>query len=279
MKHAPPFEWIPRGGSEWAEGSPLAGSDLPPILRQLILQRGMAGDEDLEAFLRPLLKNLSDPFLLEGMDQAVARILRAVDEGQAICIFGDYDVDGVTSIALMKRILQAYGVEARTFIPRRSSEGYGLSTAAIERCMSEGVKPDLLITVDCGTVSVAEIAALQADGVDVVVIDHHEPLLEERPACHALVNPKCCGHLTYLCAAGVVFKLGHALLKARPAALDLRQVLDLVAVATISDIVPMVGENRLLVRHGLQRLPQTLNPGLKALQEVTRMHAHATSMD
>jgi single-stranded-DNA-specific exonuclease len=213
------------------------------------------------------------------MQAAVERLLLAADRGEAVCIFGDYDVDGVTSIALMRRILRAYGLEPRHFIPRRSSEGYGLSEAAITRCLAEGPKPDLLVTVDCGTVSIAEIASLRERGVDVVVVDHHEPSPAGKPDCAAVVNPKCGDDFTYLCAAGVTFKLGHAMLKARSADLDLKELLDLVAVATIADIVPLVGENRLLVRHGLKRLPATLNPGLKALQEVTGMNGCATSMD
>ena len=213
------------------------------------------------------------------MRLAVNRILLAIDQGQKICIFGDYDVDGVTSIALMRRILMAYGLVPRYFIPRRGPEGYGLSAAALVRCMQEGPKPDLLIAVDCGTVSCTEVAALRADGIDVVIVDHHEPTPGERPDCCALVNPKCGTEFTYLCAAGVVFKLGHALMKTRQTDLNLKEIIDLVAVATISDIVPMIGENRLLVRHGLKQLPNTLNPGLRALQEVTGMNGVATSMD
>ena len=207
------------------------------------------------------------------------RILQAVDRREEICIYGDYDVDGVTSITLMRQILRAYGLEPRHFIPRRGPEGYGLSTAALTRCMREGPKPDLLISVDCGTVSINEVAALRAEGIEVIIVDHHEPLPGVRPDCTALVNPKCGKDFTYLCAAGVVFKLGHALLKTRPTDLDLKGLLDLVAVATIADIVPMIGENRLLVRHGLKHLPSTLNPGLRALQEVTGMNGNATSMD
>ena len=233
----------------------------------------------LDDYLHPKLKHLADPFLIPDMQPAVERLLEAIGKQQKICIFGDYDVDGVASITLMRRILMAYGVEPRHFIPRRGQEGYGLSEAAIERCMQEGEKPDLLITVDCGTVSIDEVASLRAAGVEVLIVDHHEPLPDRRPDCCALVNPKCGSDFSYLCAAGVVFKLGHALLKTRPAPLDLKELIDLVAVATISDIVPMVGENRLIVRHGLQHLPRTLNPGLRALQEVTGMNGTATSMD
>ena len=202
-----------------------------------------------------------------------------MDGGERVCIYGDYDVDGVSAITLMVHILRAYGMEPRHFIPRRGPEGYGLSEAALARCMAEGPEPDLMITVDCGTVSVVEVAALKARGSDVVIVDHHEPSAAGRPDCCALVNPKCGSDFTYLCAAWVVFKLGHALMKARHVELDLKGLMDLVAVATISDIVPMVGENRLLVRHGLKALARTRNPGLRALREVTGMQGEATSMD
>jgi single-stranded-DNA-specific exonuclease len=275
---ATPFRWIARGEPFQKLGN--GSSDgFPPILEHLIRQRGLPPGVDLEGYLRPRLRDLADPFLIPEMKLAVDRILQAADRGEKVCIYGDYDVDGVTSITLMRRILHAYGVESRHFIPRRGPEGYGLSKAALERCMREGEKPDLLIAVDCGTVSINEVAMLKAEGVEVVIVDHHEPSPLGRPDCVALVNPKCGSDFTYLCAAGVTFKLGHALLKTRPADLDLKELMDLVAVATIADIVPMVGENRLMVRHGLKHLPSTLNPGLRALQEVTGMNGTATSMD
>ncbi len=275
---AQPFRWIPRGEPfpQQETGSPGA---FPRILEHLIRQRGLPSGVSLESYLNPRLRDLADPFLLPEMRPAVERILSAIDRNEQICIYGDYDVDGVASITLMRRILMSYGTEPRHFIPRRGAEGYGLSAAALERCMGEGPKPDLLIAVDCGTVSIAETAALQAEGIDVVIVDHHEPIPGQRPHCSALVNPKCGGDFTYLCAAGVVFKLGHALLKTRQTDLDLKKLIDLVAVATISDIVPMVGENRLIVRHGLKHLPNTLNPGLRALQDVTGMNGTANSMD
>lgn len=272
------FRWIQRGEPFLPDG-PSADSDFPEILRHLVRQRGISEENEIEDFLRPKLKALKDPFLIPDMLPAVERILRAVDSAEEICIYGDYDVDGVSSITLMMKILHSYGLNPRPFIPRRGPEGYGLSIAALERCMAEGKKPDLLIAVDCGTVSVNEVAHLGTQGIDVVIVDHHEPNPEGRPDCCALVNPKCGNEFTYLCAAGVVFKLGHALLKTRPTGLDLKELLDLVAVATIADIVPLVGENRLLVRYGLERLPSTLNPGLKALQEITGMNGSVTSMD
>ena len=272
------FQWIARGEPFHNDtvGTP---SSFPPILEHLIRQRGLPMGTNLDDYLHPKLKNLADPFLIPDMKPAVERVLAAVDRGEEVCIYGDYDVDGVSSITLMRRILMSYGLTPRHFIPRRGPEGYGLSTAALARCMQEGAKPDLLITVDCGTISIKEVAALRADGIDVLIVDHHEPELTGRPDCCALVNPKCGDAFTYLCAAGVVFKLGHALLKTRATELDLKELLDLVAVATISDIVPMVGENRIMVRHGLKSLSSTLNPGLRALQEISGMTGSTTSMD
>lgn len=278
MANAPHFRWILRGDPFISDG-PQPSEGFPEILRHLVTQRGVSSEKDIETFLRPKLRDLSDPFLIPGMDAAVERILQAVDCGQKICIYGDYDVDGVSSITLMSKILKSYGVEPRSFIPRRGSEGYGLSIAAIGRCMEEGEKPDLMITVDCGTVSVDEVAHLNSLGIDTVIVDHHEPSPEAAPACVALVNPKCGKDFTYLCAAGVVFKLGHALLKTRSNELDLKSLLDLVAIATVADIVPLIDENRLLVRHGLRRLTKTANPGLRALQEVTGMKGNASSQD
>lgn len=275
---AQPFKWIARG-EPFKKETHGPVSSFPPILEHLIRQRGLPPGVDLEGYLRPKLRDLTDPFLIPDMKLAVDRVFAAIDKGEKVCIYGDYDVDGVTSITLMRRILMAYGLTPRYFIPRRGPEGYGLSTVALARCMEEGPKPDLLITVDCGTVSIDEVAALKADGIDVLIVDHHEPELEGRPDCCALVNPKCGSDFTYLCAAGVVFKLGHAMMKTRVVDLDLKELIDLVAVATISDIVPMVGENRLMVRHGLKHLPNTMNPGLRALQEVTGMSGPATSMD
>lgn len=279
LMRALPSHWILRGAPFQSDGNGDEG-EFPAILTHLITQRGLPAGDELEAFLQPRLRDLGDPFEIGEMKEAVERVLLAVDRGEKVVIYGDYDVDGVSSVAVTRQILRAYGLEPRTFIPKRSSEGYGLSTAAVARMMSEGDKPELLIAVDCGTVSVDEIAALRADGVDVIVVDHHEPGPNGRPDAVALVNPKCGGGPEYLCAAGVCFKLSHALLKTRPLEdFDLKELLELVSVATIADIVPMVGENRILVRHGLKRLPNTLNPGLKALQEVVGMNGRATSMD
>ena len=272
-------EWIVKETPEGFREDDAVGG-LPRILRLLLAQRGYSTQEEVEGFLKPKLKDLGDPFALPEMDKAVERIFRAVDAGEVICIFGDYDVDGITSITIMRQVLGLYGVTARPFIPVRGGEGYGLSDAAIERLMAEGERPSLLITVDCGTASKDEIAKLQADGIDVIVADHHELGGKDRPPGVAVVNPKLGNDYGYLCTAGVVFKVAHALLKTRPVAgFDLKELLDLVAVGTIADIVPLVDENRCLVRHGLRRLPQTSNHGLRALMEVTGMNGLATSAD
>ena len=254
--------------------------DFPSILKHLITQRGFPIEGSMEAFLRPRLKELGDPFELSEMDRAVERILAAVDGGESICIYGDYDVDGVSSVALMRRVLEAYGVEPKYFIPQRSSEGYGLSEAGLKRCMAENGVPDLMIAVDCGTVSFDAIAGLRADGVDVIVVDHHEPSPKGRPDVVALVNPKCGSGPSYLCAAGVCFKLAHALMKTRAVeGFDLKALLELVTLATVADIVPMIGENRLMVRHGLKLLPKTLSPGLAALQKAVGLGGRVSSLD
>ena len=269
-----------------AGAGPVTGSDreLPPILRVLLAQRGFDSDDQLEPFLRPRLRELRDPFELPEMDLAVQRILEAVDSGERICVFGDYDVDGITSVAILSALFSAYGVEVQTFIPIRGKEGYGLSDTAIERCLAAEPRPSLLVTVDCGTASGKQIERLAEEGIDVIVADHHETGAGGRPPAVAVVNPKLGDDYGYLCSAGVVFKLAHALLRTRQienvdSKLWLREVLDLVAVATVADIVPLVEENRLLVRHGLQRLSQTSNHGLRALMEVSGMNGHATSSD
>ncbi|MGJ8696223.1 MAG: single-stranded-DNA-specific exonuclease RecJ [Verrucomicrobiaceae bacterium] len=272
------MEWILREVPEgWEE---LMQEGMPRILGKLLAQRGVTAP-DVQSFLKPRLAELSDPFEIEEMDLAVERIFLAVDAGEKVCVYGDYDVDGVTSITLLQTILMAYGLEVEAFIPRRSTEGYGLSKAGVERCLSENGEPGLLVTVDCGTVSNDAIASLKERGIDTVVVDHHEMGQRGRPDCVALVNPKASGdERSYLCAAGVVFKLAHALLKQRPLEnFDLKDVLDLVAVATISDIVPLVDENRLLVRHGLRSLEKSARPGLDALLKLAGVDGRLSSAD
>jgi single-stranded-DNA-specific exonuclease len=253
------------GGSiSWDE---ICGST---CISRLLMRKGFATTEDVETFLRPRLSSLSDPFLLPNMHAAVDRILAAVDRHERVVLFGDYDVDGVTSIALLAEMLRAYGSSPDLFLPLRMEEGYGLSPESVERCIEQH-HPKLLIAVDCGTSSVAEIVDLKKRGVDVIVLDHHEPK-SALPECVAIVNPKIDPEspFHYLCSVGIVFKLCHALLKTRPLdGFDLKSKLDLVALGTVADIVPLRGENRTFVQRGAIEIARSTRPGLKKLIEVS----------
>ena len=251
-------------------------AQLPLLVRKLLAQRGISGRDRAQRFLRPRLADLGDPFALREMDAAVERIFRAADNGEHVCIYGDYDVDGVSSVTLLYSILRAYGIRTDFFIPVRTREGYGLSDEGMSNAIAKcGEKPDLIIAVDCGTSSVAEVAWLQEQGIDVVILDHHEASTQGRPPAVAVVNAKLeeDSPFTYLCSAGVVFKLAHAMLKIRRLAnFDLKQHLDVVAIATVADIVPLVEENRLLTRHGLRVMENGGNIGIQALNRVTNLN-------
>jgi len=253
------------------EGAAELGADmsLSPLMAQLLVQRGLTTVEMARDFLVPKLATLGDPTVLPEMNLAVERILHAVDAKQSVVLYGDYDVDGVTSMALMHLILKAYGLATHLFLPTRMEEGYGLSLDGIAKCYEQFGKPDLFIALDCGTTSLKEVAKLRADGVDCVIIDHHELSPQGRPDCLALVNPKLGKDYHYFCTAGLVFKVSHALLKARMIeSYDLKETLDLVALGTVADLVPLIDENRLLVRRGLEALAQTTRHGLKALKTI-----------
>lgn len=246
-----------------------ADMGLSPLMAQLLVQRGLTSVEKARDFLVPKLATLGDPTVLPEMKMAVERILRAVDERQSVVLYGDYDVDGVTSMALMHLILKAYGLDTHLFLPTRMEEGYGLSLDGIAKCYEQFGKPALFIALDCGTTSLNEVAKLRADGVDCVIIDHHELSPKGRPDCLALVNPKLGKDYHYFCTAGLVFKVSHALLKARMLPnYDLKETLDLVALGTVADLVPLIDENRLLVRRGLEALAQTPRHGLRALKQI-----------
>ncbi len=240
---------------------------VPPFMAALLVRRGLRTPEAVRKFLHPKLNLLADPFTLPNMPAAVERILRALAENERIVLYGDYDVDGVTSLAILSGLLHAYGADVYCFLPKRIEEGYGLSADGVARCV-ETLRPQLLIAVDCGTASVVEITLLQAQGVDVVVFDHHEAQAQ-LPPCVALVNPKLGDTYHYLCSAGLVFKACHALLKRRPLpGFDLRVSLDLVALGTVADLVPLVEENRIFVRRGSAEMAHTQRAGLIALMEV-----------
>lgn len=249
--------------------------ELPLPIARVLAARGLANAEAADRYLNPRLSDLGDPFLLPELDLAVTRIWAAITRHEPMVVFGDYDVDGITSTALLVQVLRGLGGEVQPFLPQRVEEGYGLSLEALARCL-ETCQPRLIITVDCGTGSAAAVHEAARHGVDVVVTDHHAPGPELAPAV-ALVNPKLCAHesVQVLAGVGVTFKLCHGLLKRGRALnhpgvdrIDLRKHLDLVALGTIADIVPLTGENRILARHGLRQLNQTECPGLRHLAAV-----------
>jgi len=251
-----------------------------PCVVELLKRKSFNSTEDVHAFLQPRLRSLGDPFLLPNMVAAVARILAGIDRGERIVLFGDYDVDGVTSLALLAGMLRSYGAAPELFLPLRMEEGYGLSPESVERCCEQH-RPQLLIAVDCGTSSLAEIASLKERGVDVIVLDHHEPK-SALPDCVAIVNPKAAADCAfkYLCSVGIVFKLCHALMKTRPSpGFDLRANLDLVALGTVADIVPLEKENRIFVQRGMQELATSNRLGLRELMEAAAVRAPVAAED
>lgn len=278
----PHTPWILRqaGGDQLARltASDL-GRQLPGMVLELLAQRGISEPERAETFLNPRLDQLSCPFNLPGMKEAAERILLAADRAEKVVVYGDYDVDGVTSVALMLALLDAYGLGARVFLPERMEDGYGISRNGLQRCFEDG-EPDLLIAVDCGTSSCEEIAWLRSKDIDVVVLDHHEAQPEGAPEASAMVNPKLGDDYHYFCSAGLVFKLGHALMKLRKLdGFDLRTLLDLAAIGTVADIVPLVDENRILVRKGLRCIETTDKPGLRALMQVAGVRVPMSAGD
>lgn len=250
---------------------------LHPLAARVLVGRGHAEPADAEAFLAAPLADLPDPFAMKGMDRAVARIVRAVEDSERIALYGDYDVDGVTSTALLAGFLRACGADVLTYVPHRLTEGYGLNSAAVERLAREGAR--LLVTLDCGITAAPEVRAAAALGVDAVVVDHHTAPLE-LPAAAAILNPHqpgCAYPTKDLAAVGVAFNLAMALRKAlrdrgrfgaaRPEP-NLKEALDLVALGTVADVVPLVGANRILVRWGLDALSASRRAGIRALKRV-----------
>ena len=247
------------------------------VVANLLLNRGLTEHEQIEQFLNPRLQSLEDPLKLTNMPAAVARVELALQRRESILIFGDYDVDGVTSTVFLTHFLRQFGLNPSFVVPKRLEEGYGLSMESLQRALARG-KPDLLIAVDCGTSSVEEIAWLRNQGISVMVLDHHTSK-EALPEDCLLVNP----HVhdgedvpwKNLCSVGLVFKFCHAFLKVmrgkddhQAEQTDLRDYLDLVAMGTVADLVLLEGENRILVKHGLNRLRRCRRPGVCALMEV-----------
>lgn len=265
--------WRTVACDESLAGRLAGGHGLSPPVARLLASRGIEPGDAADRFLKPRLSDLGDPSELPGMEAAVARVVRAIRAGERIVVFGDYDVDGISSTALLMRVFTRLGAKVAPFLPSRMDEGYGLSLDALHRCIEERA-PSLIVTVDCGTGSVDSVEAAGARGIDVVITDHHTPPASIAPAV-AVVNPKLANDPAWhvLAGVGVAFKLCHGVVRelrrgGAASDADLREYLDLVALGTIADIVPLTGENRILARHGLERLSRTGNPGLLALRQV-----------
>lgn len=236
---------------------------IPTGLARILLRRGIDSEEKLSHFLYDDLSNLSDPFLMKGMKEAVDRISKALDEGEKIVIYGDYDVDGITSTSIMVRGLTALHGQVGYYIPQRETEGYGLNGKALEKLSSEGYT--LLITVDCG-ISSAELIAKAPQGLDIIVTDHHTPP-EILPRCVAVINPhqKDCSYpYKELAGCGVAYSVCRALFMKREGH-DYDGAVELAALGTIADVVSLTGENRIIVREGMKRFLTTPIKGLAAL--------------
>ena len=247
----------------------------PPILRQILFNRGIGTDAEARAFLKAEPNANTDPFQLAGMQTAVDRIRFALDQKEPIAIYGDYDVDGVTATALLVEALAGLGADVRGYIPNRFDEGYGLNKEALDSLKADGVR--LVITVDCGIRSPDEALHARTIGLDLVISDHHHPDGLNLPPALAVINPKQHGD-PYpdkdLAGVGIAYKIAEALasnVEGRTSNVQLPDLLDLVALGTVADLAPLVGENRSLVRKGLKQIRETKRQGLFSLAGVAEM--------
>lgn len=243
---------------------------LPPAVVKVLLHRGIDTVQKLQVFLEPPHRLPYDPLRLAGMDRALQRLHATLNDQELVGVFGDFDVDGVTGSAIVAEGLEAFGIRVIPYLPHRTEEGHGLSQSAVEHLVSEGVS--LIITVDCGITDHTEIAYARQLGADVIVTDHHLPQSGLADAA-AIINPKLDGGsypFDALCGAGLAFKLVQGLYEFWGQPWD-RSLLELAALGTIADLVPMVDENRYLVQEGLEALAQTRRPGLRALYRLARV--------
>lgn len=238
--------------------------DIPPLMGHLLAARGLKDKQEAEQFLQPSSGHFHDPLLMSGMEQAVSRIRQAIADGENILIYGDYDADGVSSTSIMIHTLQRLGAEFSYYIPNRFHEGYGLNKPALQLAKEHDVS--LIITVDTGITAVEEVEFAKELGMEMIITDHHQPP-SIIPNAYTVINPQqvhCQYPFSMLAGAGVAFKLAHALLGELP-----RDLLGYAAIGTISDLVPLVGENRLIAKMGLETLNHTRHPGIRALLEAS----------
>ena len=253
-------------------------------MAQCLVNRGVTSKAEVSEFLNPRLKLLADPYLIPNMDAAIERLWKARENNERLLIYGDYDVDGVSSTALLVEVLTELGWAVEPHLPGRFDDGYGLSEVSLEKCL-EQFKADIVLAVDCGSTAVKAIEFLNDRKIDVLVLDHHQ-VSTPPPEPFAMVNPQLSDdypNFQELCSVGLAFKLAHALVKRgrqeglqKERDLDLKQYIDLVALGTVADLVPLTGENRKLVHSGLEQLGETTRPGLIALKKVANVSKPVT---
>jgi single-stranded-DNA-specific exonuclease len=265
--------WILRGYDSELVASLASALAVSPTLAALLLARGCENEESARKFLKPTPDQLHDPYLMLGMDKAVGRLLGAIDRGERILVYGDYDVDGTTGTALLLRALNLLGAQTGYHVPHRFTEGYGIQQAALEKAVAEGYQ--LAVSVDCGIRAHAPLYWARANGLDVIITDHHLPDDsadgEGVPPAYAVLNPNqsdCSYPDKNLAGVGVAFKLVEALFRERGRESQVSAFLKLVAIGTVADVAKLTGENRAIVALGLQDLPKATNPGLRALMDV-----------
>lgn len=237
------------------------------ILSQILINRGINTSSEAQAFLNLNLNDLLDPFMFKDMHKAVGRIGEAIRKKEKVLIFGDYDVDGITSVVILKEIFLKAGMDVIHYIPHRIKEGYGLTRTILQTVKKENIK--LLITVDCGTSNREEIEELSRHGVDTIITDHHEPQGKDIPKAYSIINPKIKEsnyNFRELAGVGVAYKLAQAF-----TGKSLEAELDLVTLGTIADVVPLIGENRIIAKEGLKVLAKTKRPGIRALIDSSRI--------
>ena len=248
-------------------------SDFKPLLRQLLYNRGFSDGEAAAKFIAGEVAFPTDPFLLKGIPEAIERLHQAVVRGDSIVIYGDYDADGVTSTALLTSFLSQLGIKAQPYIPNRYDEGYGLNKEAIQQLSDEGA--NLIITVDCGVRAIEEVALANQLGMSVIISDHHTPG-KTLPPAFAIIDPKQEGDLypeKYLAGVGLAYKLVQAYLTNYPqGGLSPDDWVDLVAIGTVADLAPLKGENRMLVKAGLEKIRHTPRQGVYSLAQVAGLN-------
>jgi single-stranded-DNA-specific exonuclease len=262
--------WIVRGQDTEKAASLARVLGTSPILAALLITRGCDNEHSARAFLSPLYDQLHEPYLMLGMKEAVSRLQQAIDTGERVLIYGDYDVDGTTGTAVLLRALKLLGARTGFHVPHRFTEGYGIRKAALEQALTDGYK--LVVSVDCGIRAHEPLYWARDNGLDVIITDHHLPdETEGSPPAYAVLNPNQAG-CNYpdknLAGVGVAFKLVHALFRERGREAQVEAFLKIVAIGTVADVAKLVGENRTIVALGLKDLAKASNPGLRALIEV-----------